>query len=368
MQFPTDYQSIIDRIDQFDPVLYSKTRNFLNGAVTYLSPYISRGTISLQQIKKSILDKGYKPYKVEKILQELAWREYFKRIWQMKGDGIRNDLKQEQPGVHHHEMISSLLTASTGIEVIDEQIRLLYSTGYMHNHIRMYTASVACNMGKAHWLQPSKWMYYYLLDGDIASNTCSWQWVAAAFAVKKYYCNQENINRYTFSKQTGTFLDRSYEQIIAANIPDELKETTLLQQTTKLPVTGKPAVDTGKPTFIYNSYNLDPQWRKEENANRILLLEPLHFQQYPVNDKVIQFIINLSANINGIQIFTGEIDEIVTLYQQSSNFSNNSIISKEHPAFTYYPGIKDTRDWMYPAVNGYFNSFFAYWKKCEKFL
>ena len=88
MQFPTDYQSIIDRIDQFDPVLYSKTRNFLNGAVTYLSPYISRGTISLQQIKKSILDKGYKPYQVEKILQELAWREYFQRIWQMKGDGI----------------------------------------------------------------------------------------------------------------------------------------------------------------------------------------------------------------------------------------------------------------------------------------
>jgi deoxyribodipyrimidine photo-lyase len=367
MQFPTNYQSILNRIEQIDPVRYSKTRNFTNGLVTYLSPYISRGVISLVQIKHSLLNKGYKKYQLEKLLQELAWREYFQRVWQAKGTEMEKDLKQQQPDVAHHKMIHSLAEASTGIEAIDDHIRLLYSSGYMHNHVRMYTASLACNLGKAHWYLPSKWMYYYLLDGDIASNTCSWQWVAASFSSKKYYCNQENINRYTFSKQSGTFLDHSYEQLISASIPEQLQQTTNKQLTTVLPVTSTLLIDTGKPTLIYNSYNLDPQWRKEEDVNRILLLEPSHFQKYPVSKDVIQFIIDLSTNIKGIKIFTGEIEDIIKEYELSATFTNSSIISKEHPAFTHYPGIKDSREWMYPEVKGYYPSFFSYWKKCEKY-
>jgi deoxyribodipyrimidine photo-lyase len=368
MQFPTDYQSILERIEQVDPVQYSKTRNFTNGLVTYLSPYLSRGVISLLQIKNHILTKSYKRYQTEKLLQELAWREYFQRVWQAKSNDLWNDLKQEQADVHHHEMIDSLVTASTGITVIDDHIRLLYKTGYMHNHVRMYTASIACNIGKAHWQNPSNWMYYHLLDGDIASNICSWQWVAGAFASKKYYCNQENINKYTQSKQTGTFLDYTYEQMITANVPDQLQQTTALHLTTILPVTDQPLIDINKPTFIYNSYNLDPLWRKEEDANRVLLLEPSHFQQFPVSSKVIQFIVSLSENIPGIKIFTGELDAIIHQYRESPNFSDRSIVSKEHPAFSHYPGIKDSREWMHPAVNGYYSSFFAYWKKCEKYL
>ena len=52
----------------------------------------------------------------------------------------------------------------------------------MHNHLRMYTASITSVIAKAHWLNPSKWMYYHLLDGDLASNSCSWQWVAGSGA------------------------------------------------------------------------------------------------------------------------------------------------------------------------------------------
>ena len=366
LSFPTEYEKVLERVNAIDPIKYAKTRNFINGQITYLSPYITRGVISTKQVMDKLLEKQYPYPAIEKIIQELAWREYFQRVWQSKGTQIWEDLKQDQQEVEHHKMINAIQLAKTGIESIDSAIHGLYEKGYMHNHSRMYLGSIACNIGKAHWLEPSKWMYYHLLDGDIASNNCSWQWVAGAFSSKKYYCNQENINKYTFSKQQNTFLDKPYEQLVEMPIPDALQETTVLELKTNLPKNTCPQINTELPTLIYNSYNLDPLWRKDEKANRVLLLEPSHFNQYPVSDKVIEFIIGLSKNIEGLQMFKGEIEEIKKLYLADSLWDDQKIISKEHTAFTYYPGIKDQRDWMFPEVNGYYPSFFSYWKKAER--
>jgi deoxyribodipyrimidine photo-lyase len=365
ISFPIDYNSILERVNCVNPLEYAKTRNFINGAVTYLSPYISRGVISTQQVKDIVLAKGYHPAAIEKFLQELAWREYFQRVWQAKGDELFKDLKQPQPDVLHDTMPAAIATAQTGITAIDKSIKEFYETGYLHNHVRMYVASITCNIGKAHWSAPAQWMYYHLLDGDLASNTCSWQWVAGAFSSKKYYCNQENINRYTHSFQQNTFLDAPTEILSQAPIPEALKATTDLNLTTTLPSLPKPVIDTAKPTLIYNSYNLDPLWRQDEDANRVLLLAPSHFQKYPVSEKVIEFIIGLSRNIANIKIWVGEIEELEALYK-ASMLGTIGIISKEHPAFVHYPGKKDAVEWMYPEVTGYFGSFFSYWKKCEK--
>jgi deoxyribodipyrimidine photo-lyase len=202
------------------------------------------------------------------------------------------------------------------------------------------------------------------LDGDIASNNCSWQWVAGSFSSKKYYCNQENINKYTHTNQTDTFLDNSYEQIVSIQVPDSLTKTTSLKLHTVLPDTKIPSLDLSKPTLIYNSYNLDSTWRANENVNRVLLLEPSHFNENPVSEKVLKFVLALSKNIQGIQVFVGEITEILALYNEIDVDIKEVVISKEHPAFEYYPGIKDQRDWMFPSVNGYYPSFFSFWKKC----
>ncbi len=368
MNFITDYQNITERIGMINPLQYAKTRNYINGAVTYLSPYISRGVITVKQVMDTAIQKGYKLYEIEKFLQELAWREHYQRVWQAKSDLIWQDLEQPQPDTQHHQMITAMQNTATGITAIDEQIENLYATGFMHNHARMYVASIACNIAKAHWLQPSKWLYYHLLDGDIASNNCSWQWVAGAFASKKYYCNQENINRYTHSNQQHTFLDKPYEEIVAMPVPDTLKATIALQLQTTLPVTALPIIDTTKPTLIYNAYNIDPLWRKNESVNRILLLEPSHFGKYPVSEKVIAFIIDLAKNISGIQVYCGEVSMLQSLYKESILSASEAFIAKEHPAFNYYPGIKDSRDWMYPQVTGYYPSFFSFWKQCEKYL
>jgi hypothetical protein len=57
--FPTDYNEVLERINTIHPIKYAQSRNFLNGHVTYLSPYISRGVISVKQVMDSIVSKGY---------------------------------------------------------------------------------------------------------------------------------------------------------------------------------------------------------------------------------------------------------------------------------------------------------------------
>lgn len=362
MHFPTVYKEILNLIEKVDPIAYGNSRNYTEGAVTYLSPYISRGVISTRQVLDILSAKGYKLDESQKFIQQLAWREYFQRVWQHLEDDMFEDIRHRYTGIKHKNIPTALTTASSGINAIDIAIKNLMDTGYMHNHIRMYTASIACNIGKAYWQLPSQWMYYHLLDGDLASNACSWQWVAGTFSTKQYYCNQENINRYTNTNQQNSFLDTTYESLPTMEIPTSLLSTTSIKFTTNLPEKKLPKLDTNLPLIIYTSYNLDPLWKADIKANRVLLLEPSYFKQFPVSDKVINFILDLAKNIDGLQVFTGEVNEIPNLN------SFPAIYSKEHPAFKHYPGIKESRDWLFPDINKFYNSFFGFWRKCEQQL
>jgi deoxyribodipyrimidine photo-lyase len=359
-QFPTQILEIEELIDKIDPLKYARTRNFIDGKVTYLSPYLSRGVITLPQVLAKIWEKGYTWADAEKLIQELAWREYYQRVWEALGNGIFSDLRQPQHPVAHRQLPLALPLAQTGIQTIDSQIENLYRTGYMHNHARMYVSAIACNIAQAYWQAPAAWMYYHLLDGDLASNTCSWQWVAGANSNKKYVANQENINHYLHSKERGTFLDRTYDLLLGQPIPEQWKATAPLNLHTPLPNPAPLQLDPAKPLLLYNSYHLDPRWRAEQDANRVLVLEPSHFEKYPVSEKVMQFILDLSQNIPGIQCYVGEVADLPSL----SNFSK--VYTLTHPTALHYPGQKDERTWMFPKVKGYFPSFFGYWKKCEK--
>lgn len=363
MNFPTQYDQILARVEAIQPLEYASTRNYLRGAVSYLSPYISRGVVSTRQVLESLLQRGFQRHELEKFVQELAWRDYFQQVWEALGNDLMQDIKQPQPDVAYTQMAQAIVNASTGIEAIDQSIKTLYETGYMHNHARMYVASLACNVGKAHWKVPARWLYYHLLDADVASNTCSWQWVAGAFSAKKYYANQENINRYTGSRQGQTFLDTTYEQIALVPIPSVLKPQTLPALPTELPAQKPLQLQPNLPTLIYNAYNLDVLWHAGEEANRILLLEPSHFAQYPMCPKTIDFILALAQNITGIQCFVGEFQALKESYSLQGE-----IIFKKHPAFAHYVGKAEERAYMFPELKGYFPSFFNYWSKCEKYF
>jgi deoxyribodipyrimidine photo-lyase len=360
LTFPTSYKEILKRIDAIDPLKYRASRNYINGAVSYLSPYISRGVISTKFIFDEILKKGHHPQQAEKFIQELAWRDYWQQIWISKGNEINSDLKHRQVPVSNSSIAKAIIEANTGIEAIDKAIEAFYKTGYLHNHLRMYIASIACNIAQSHWKVPAQWMYYHLLDADWASNALSWQWVAGANANKKYVANQENINTYCFTNQKDTFLDIPYEAFSDMAVPEVLKQTSPFVLKTPLPNKGSIKIAQNLPSCIYTMYNLDPLWKEDISANRILLLEPSCFDKYPVSQKTLDFILDLAhQNIPNIQIYVGEFSSL----QQQYGLTN--LFFKEHPLNKHYKGTQDPRDWMFD-VKGYFPSFFGYWKKCKK--
>jgi deoxyribodipyrimidine photo-lyase len=358
--FAAEYETILQRIDQVDPVQYGKTRNYIDGAVTYLSPYLSRGVISTKQVLDCVLKKGYQIKQIESFVKELCWRDYFQRVGQHKD--LNQDIRQRQELVSNDGIPIQILKATTGIVGIDDAINQLYLSGYMHNHCRMYTASLICNIAKLYWKNPSQWMFYHLLDGDWASNTCSWQWVAGANSNKKYYANQENINKYTLTNQSNTYLDKSYEELEHMETPDSLMLTEKFVPEILFPVAPIPKIDVELPTFIYNYYNLDPKWHSCEVGNRILLIEPDFFSQYPVNKKCIDFMLELCKNIPGIQPFVGSFQALTDTWKLVD------VYFKEHPLNIGYKGTEESRDWIADSVSGYHPSFFGYWKKVEKQL
>jgi deoxyribodipyrimidine photo-lyase len=361
-KFPTGYAEIIRRVGDIEPVMYGSTRNYVTGHVTFLSPYISRGIISTKYIMNEVLNRGCNPDQIEKFIQELAWRDYWQQIWISKGDAINQDLKNKQSPTENAAIPEAIVNAKTGVVAVDQAIIEFYDTGYLHNHLRMYIASIACNMGRSHWKIPAKWMYYHLLDADWASNALSWQWVSGANSNKKYVANQDNINKYCFTNQKGTFLDIPYEGFSDFEIPDVLKEVKTLDLKTTLPKQEPINIDNTLPTCLYNFYNLDPIWKKDILANRILLLEPSQFKDYPVSQKSIDFVLEIcERNIDNIQIYVGEFNDLISDYELTN------IYYKEHPLSNHYQGEEEPRDWMFD-VKGYYPSFFAFWKKCKKQL
>ena len=360
--FPAQWEAILERVNAIDPIKYGSSRNYINGAVSRLSPYISRGAVSLPFIKENLLSR-FSAYQAKPFLQQLAWREYFQRVWWAMGDDIFQDIKHPQPSISHHQLPKALLEGTTGIKQIDQSIQQLTKTGYLHNHARLYTAMLACNIGRAHWFMPAQWMYYHLLDGDIASNTLSWQWVAGSFSNKKYYANQDNINHYSGLTQSDSYLQLGYDQLPQLPIPESLKEITQPSLITPLPITQKPLLDNTLPLVLYTSYQLNPHWRAAEKLNRLLILAPSHFNKYPVSAQVIAFILELAQNlIPDIQIFVGEVEDIPGI----TNFP--AIYHQQHPLTQDFPGTATPASWMFPEATYRGQGFFGYWKQCEKTL
>lgn len=392
------YAALLEQVKAYDPSSYHTTRNYTNGSVSSWSPYISRGLLSpvlvMEELKSSYPKQAWIGF-----MQQMAWREYFQRVWQAKADMILEDLKSPQANRILMQPPLAITNASTGIHAIDTAVHQLYDKGYLHNHQRMYIAMLHNNIFKAAWLPGASWMYAYLLDHDPASNFLSWQWVAGTSSSKQYVANQENINKYTHTKQAGTFLDTAYENLTEAlfdsfgNIKskhsptwkqpldsivevDTLQILDELQQADTFEKFDVQKLDPSLPFCLYNSFNIDPLWHATEKANRILILEPNHYAKFPIAEKVLHFIIDLAeTNIPGIQIWVGNFEELAQTIKTSQTSVGTTkenlmpiVYFKEHPTTKHYQGIQEERDWLFPEVNGYYPSFFGYWKKCEQYL
>ncbi len=206
------------RIAAVRPAAYARSRNAIDGAVTGLSPYITHGFVTLPEVLAEVASR-YRLDVQHKFVFELGWREYFRHVRQHRGDGILQSLHQGllPDDAYARELPADIREARTGVPVIDAGVRTLYATGMLHNHARMWLASYVVHIRKVHWRAGADWLYAHLLDGDLASNHLSWQWVAGTGSRKPYLFNADNVARYAPAgwHSPGSVIDTSYDRLDA---------------------------------------------------------------------------------------------------------------------------------------------------------
>ena len=355
-----EYDALMQRVAAIRPDAYIRNRNFLDGDVTRLSPFISHGIISVSDLAHQART-GRSEKAIEQFLFQLAWREFFHRVWQYHGDNIFNDLTSAQPEAHHTRMPAAVVKGATGIHVLDREIRALKESGYIHNHSRLWLAAVVCNIARTRWQAGARWLYYHLLDGDLASNSLSWQWVAGSFSKKRYLANQDNLNKYSRTKQSGTFLDEDYGVLANAAIPKvlALREDPDYSQTLPSCTFRKP-INPKDNLFLYHPFALDPQWRYGESGRRVLVIEPDAYQRWPMGPKRWQFVVHWANQIPQLEMFVGTVGSLV------KGHDTVRLFSREHPLTAHWPGIRDARPWLFPHVTGTFPSFYKFWNQAKK--
>lgn len=178
---------------------YSKTRNYLDGVVSRLSPYIRYSVLSLAEVRDYALDTAGKQA-AEKFINELGWRDYWQRKYIELGADIWEDQEPYKTGYPAHfyadELPTDIENGETGIKLIDDIVHELRETGYLHNRLRMYFAAYVVHWRNVKWQAGARFFLTHLLDGDPASNNLSWQWVASTFSHKPYIFNLSNVRKF----------------------------------------------------------------------------------------------------------------------------------------------------------------------------
>jgi deoxyribodipyrimidine photo-lyase len=216
--FPPARAAARARIEAVRPNDYARSRNAIEGAVTQLSPYITHGLITLPEVLAGVAAK-HRLSVGHKLVFELGWREYFRHVWLHQGAHIFQSLHTGPlPDMAYAPALPiDIRQARTGVPAIDQAVQTLYATGTLHNHARMWLASYVVHVRKVHWRAGADWLYAHLLDGDLASNHLSWQWVAGTGSHKPYVFNAENVAKYAPAAwhSPGSAIDQSYETMQA---------------------------------------------------------------------------------------------------------------------------------------------------------
>ena len=220
-------EEALHHFQNFNPIRYTQTRNFLNGQVSRMSVHIKHGVIQNRELLKIIRDK-FSFLESEKFIQELAWRDFWRSYAYHHPDQLWTDVEEYKTGFSPHDYLDDLpediAHGKTPTQAINYFIQELTQTGYLHNHARMYVASYVIHFRRVKWQAGAKFFLTHLLDGDIASNNFSWQWIASTFASKPYIFNLENVHKYchqTYSldPKQNQEIDGSYEEISARLFP-----------------------------------------------------------------------------------------------------------------------------------------------------
>ena len=207
MIFETTRDGALKKLDNFienEIINYNSKRNFDFGPkerknVSCLSPYITHRLITEYETVERVLKK--RPYqKVEKYVQEIFWRVYWKG-WLELRPKVWADFTEDLKNIKDDEKIQQAVNGKTQISCFNDWVNEIKEFNYLHNHTRMWFASIWIFTLKLPWQKGAEFFLKYLLDGDAASNTLSWRWVGGLQTKGKNYSAQSwNIEKFTNNK------------------------------------------------------------------------------------------------------------------------------------------------------------------------
>ena len=249
MNFVTSRASAIEKLNKFvDRNLfeYSRLRNFDYGPnnrsnISCLSPYITHGIISeLEVIKKSLNKFSFS--KNEKFIQEVLWRTYWKGWLELRPNvwtDYLNELKKIREVFKNHTDYKNAIEGNTNIECFNEWVKELKENNFLHNHTRMWFASIWIFTLELPWQLGAEFFMKHLYDGDAAANTLGWRWVAGIQTQgKNYLASEWNIKKFTNNRFNNIKLnenappkttDKTYTASkLEFNNPQSLEEKNLL--------------------------------------------------------------------------------------------------------------------------------------------
>ena len=227
-------------------VEYSKLRNFDFGPekrsnTSCLSPYITHGIINEQEVIYKALNK-FSFSKNEKFIQEVLWRTYWKGWLELRPNvwtDYLTELNQIKSEFQNNKNYLSAINGKTNIDCFNEWVKELKENNYLHNHTRMWFASIWIFTLELPWQLGAEFFMQHLYDGDAASNTLGWRWVAGIQTQGKHYLASEwNIRKFTNNRFQNFKLnenaspkvsEKSY-QIVKQNFtnPQNFEEKNLL--------------------------------------------------------------------------------------------------------------------------------------------
>ena len=220
MNFVTSRQEALEILANYTEQYisnYTAQRNFDFGTqnrknVSCLSPYIAHRLISEYEVIKNVLSK-YPYQKVEKYIQEIFWRVYWKG-WLELRPKVWDDFVEDLKNIENSNEYTKAINGDTDIECFNDWVKELKENNYLHNHTRMWFASIWIFTLKLPWQKGAEFFLRELHDGDAASNTLSWRWVAGIQTKGKNYIAQSwNISKFTNNKYKDLILNENPEPI-----------------------------------------------------------------------------------------------------------------------------------------------------------
>ena len=343
---------------------YSKLRNFDFGPsnrsnVSCLSPYITHGIINeLEVINKSL--KKFSFAKNEKFIQEVLWRVYWKGWLELRPDVWSDyliELDKIKKEFKNNQSYLDAIEGKTNVDCFNQWVIELKENNYLHNHTRMWFASIWIFTLELPWQLGAEFFMQYLYDGDAASNTLGWRWVAGIQTQGKHYLASEwNINKFTNNRFENIKLNENAKPIsndkIYSVINKSFKNSEISENKTLL-------IFENNMTFEFSDF-------KEHKFKKILLVSNNTDRTIKLSEKVLKFKANLledqkirlkeksinceTININDLKNITEEVYALYPTVGENLNFIQNNQL--KNIRFLYRK--LDQFSWQY-CNKGFFN-------------